>query len=215
MLTLLAGACLAGLGASMVAHTLLPDGGRSTPATQGVSHDAGEWLPQSALPAAIRAGVGPQWSADALALDSALQPAAVADRRSGFVRGFVQRLRDGDRQLRVTAKIYATDRGAGDAYARAARFLTVPLSDPSLRTATAHPQLGQMSLLATYDSVGSRSRYTVSALVFRQGRLLGQIQAFPAGVANGIPARDPRDLVALGTLLAAHAHGVPVMRSSL
>lgn len=167
---------------------------------------AGLVIERAALPMGLGIVGAPRLRLGAETIDGGIRVVVAADRRDGFQEGMIQDLRSGPRALRALAWMYGAPAGAAGAYARNTRTLSSSIPDPSLRT---HIQpldgLGTAALLATYDSVGAGQRYTVSTVVAYTGRVVVQVQAFPAGMANGSPARDRADLLAVARLLLVRA----------
>ena len=131
-------------------------------------------------------------------LDAGIRADIAADRQEGFRTGAVQQFAAGARLIRLVLRDYATPSGAEAAYARQARYVRATLPDPSLRTSIAAVAVnGDPAVLATYTSGAGTKSYTVTTLLFRRATLVGQVNAFPAGVSDGQPARDSRDLQAI------------------
>ena len=143
------------------------------------------------LPAALSRRGTATWTGNLATLDTGIRAAITADRRAGFQMGAVQQFSEGARSLRLVLRGYASAQGAEAAYRRQARYLSTTLPDPSLHTAlNAVAGVGGPAMRAIYTSRAAAGSYTVSTLLFRRGRLMGQIDAFPTGARDGNPAAD-------------------------
>lgn len=152
--------------------------------------------------AALPPGVAPVHrrltAMDASALDGGVRSLVALDRRDGLLGGTLREYRDGARQLRLWTRIYRTRAGAAHAYGRAAGFLRRVLPDPVLRARIETVGgIGAAATLAAYRSVFGHLHYSAGALVTVDGTIVCEAQAFPLGLLDGNPARDPRDLMAL------------------